>query len=121
MTWIYKTRAEVADPDAQGKNVDLPYFILANGGGLKVEEEVLRCVGEKRNQHADRRDGQLSDRKVIPEHVDFEKVVASQTRKKQGGRVCFICCLLSSVMAESSRTQFNPSRFVSSNLLDHLE
>lgn len=42
---IYKTCAEIADPDAQRKYVELPHFIFAEGRGLEMEKEVLRGVG----------------------------------------------------------------------------
>lgn len=40
-TGIYKTGSVIAYPDAQGKNIDLPSFVLCEWRRLEVQKEVL--------------------------------------------------------------------------------
>lgn len=56
---VYVARSEVAHPDAQGDDIDLPNFVLAERHGLEVQEEILGRVGKKADQQADSRYGQL--------------------------------------------------------------
>lgn len=71
-TGVYKACPEIAYPNAECKYVDLPEFITSKWRRFEVLKEVLGCVCQESNQNTDSWNRQLSDRKVITEHVDLQ-------------------------------------------------
>jgi hypothetical protein len=95
-TGIYKTGSVIANPDAQGEYIDLPSFARCEWHRLEVQKEVLWCVGEEGDQHADCGDRELRYWKVLAQHFSVFSCLNEQGWEA-GKALSWTCCLSGSV------------------------